>query len=171
MKNIAPRTLLLLLPCASMASPADGPQLPADVTPSVKVKSKAEVVASPLLSPDIFKDFNDRLKAAIGKRDLAAIRELYATNGLNAEHLNPELARWRPLLEEDADARVSIDSAQFIFRDLGRANKHWSEAVRNLTTNKATHLVQVWCVSQRGQTWLYLPLLAVEDKLFIVPSE
>lgn len=119
--------------------------------------------------PNPFADFENHLKAAIEKQDLAAIQSLYWTNGLSAEELNAEFARWRLALDEDAENRASI--RMLIFRDFTKSNKMWEELAGKLTTHRATHLAQFWCRTRRLETWAYLPLVAVGDRMLIVPSD
>jgi hypothetical protein len=114
-----------------------------------------------------FSDFRARLRAAVGTRDMAAIKALYQTNGVSAEQLNEELSRWRPMLEGDAASRVSIQNHGCIFRDFSKSSSIWKHLAERLTTHKATHLVQLLTTKDY---WM-LPLVEVESRLLIVPSD
>jgi hypothetical protein len=116
---------------------------------------------------DPFTDFSDRLNAAIQTQNVAALRALYQTNGVSAEQLNDELSRWQPMLEGDANSRVSIRIQGTVFRDFSRSHKMWKNLAERLTTHKATHLVNL---RTTAGYWM-LPLVEVEGRLLIVPSD
>jgi len=115
----------------------------------------------------LYSDLSDRLKAAVLTSDLSAIQALYQTNGVSPEQLNEELRRWRPLLEGDAQHRVCILDHGCVFRDFSHSNKMWKKLANRLTSQKATHLVQL---PTTAGYW-NLPLVDVQDRFLILPSD
>ena len=111
--------------------------------------------------------FQKRLEAAIESRDLVVIQALYQTNGIAAEDLKVEMARWPSLLDGEAKAGVAL-----FFKELSalppRARVIHTERAHSLTKYEVTHLVFVRLPA--GYT-LTFPLILVGDRLLIVPSE
>jgi len=166
MKNAALRALLLLLAFASAPSWAGEIQLLPDFLTSVSVSTEQETSVPLARRSDLFGDFRSHLEAAIESRDLVAIQAVYQTNGVAAEELNLELSRWRQMLGEDANVRMTL-----YYKELStlppQAHKFWEEQAHHLTKHEVTHLVFV----QRGTgVRLMLPLVVVGDRLLIVPS-
>ena len=87
-------------------------------------------------------DFQTRLKSAIESRGLAVIQALYQTNGITAEDLKVEMARWPSLLRGEAKAGVAL-----FFKELStlppQAREIHTERARRLTKHEVTHLVLV----------------------------
>jgi len=119
------------------------------------------------LSPDHYREFISRLEAAVEHRDLAAIQALYQTNGVAAQELKLEMARWPELLAGDGKADVSL-----YFKELNtlppQAREVHIERARRLTKHEVSHLAFVHLPAAHKLT---LPLVLVGDKLFVVPSE
>jgi hypothetical protein len=121
----------------------------------------------PLAPPvNLFNDFRSRLEAAIQSRKIPAISALYQTNGVDAEDLKSELARWQPMIAEDAK-RVSLFG-----KDLSRlppkAHDFWTAQARRLTEREVAYFIFVQ--SENGIR-LTLPLVVDGDRLLIVPSD
>ena len=114
-------------------------------------------------------EFRDRLTTAVYHQDLAAIQDLYETNGIDSDVLKFEFARWKQLLELH-----SKDSMGLWMKELDRlppqARQNWTRVARQLTEREVTHLVFL-NFSGRGLFELSLPLVVVKGKLMIVPSE
>ena len=119
------------------------------------------------LLPDPYGEFSSRLEAAVEHRDLAAIQALYQTNGVAAQELKLEMARWPELLAGDAKASVWL-----YFKELStlppQAREVHTERARRLTKHEVTHLALVRLPAGYQLT---LPLVLVGDKLLVVPSE
>jgi hypothetical protein len=123
----------------------------------------------PLASgPNAITDFATRVKAAVERRDLAGIGELYQTNAVTSGDMKRELNRWQPVLAQAAGSNVSV-----YFKELGTlpptARQVWGDYARRLTTHKVTHLAGL----QNGSpvVALVLPLIKVDGRLWIVPSD
>jgi hypothetical protein len=114
-----------------------------------------------------FADFRERLTAATEKRELAAIRSLYQTNGVSDSELNAELVRWRPLF----DTKTSVNFGSLWFKDLNKAWSEWKNQAGAVTTHECTHLVFLRWQAADGQGTVMLPLKLFEDRLLIVPSD
>src|ERR1043166_817665 len=119
------------------------------------------------LLPGLYGEFSSRLEAAVEHRDLAAIQALYQTNGVAAQELKLEMARWPDLLAGDAKGREGL-----YFKELStlppQAREAHTERARRLTKHEVTHLVLVRLPAGYQLT---LPLVLVGDKLQVVPSE
>ena len=117
--------------------------------------------------PDHYRAFISHIEVAVGHRDLAAIQALYQTNGVAAQELKSEMARWPDLLAGDAKQPVAM-----YFKELGTLPPQAREAhtgrARRLTTHQVTHLVSVRLPAGYQVT---LPLVLVGDRLLIVPSD
>ena len=158
--------------------------------PLVKVRAATEpgTTESLVSSPDLFRDFATRLKAAIETRDFQAIMRLYQTNGTSAEALNLELAQWRKTLAEDTNATVSLWG-----KDLRRlppeAQKFWCDVAERLICSRCastsvglnwsadlqawrevTHLLFVYFGNGTGAR-LTLPLQVVENRMLLVSPD
>ena len=88
-----------------------------------------------------------------------------------AGELKVELARWQQIFADDAPTRVAL-----WFKELStlppQARELWTMQARQLTEREVTHLVSVSRASENKlQQVLVLPLVAVEDRLLIVPSD
>ena len=117
---------------------------------------------------DPFADFFRSLNAAIESRDLGAIMALYETNGVTTEALKVELARWRDTLPGDIKQRLTLFGKDLKTLPSEGARNFWGERARSLTKREVTHLVFV----QFGtEIRLTLPLILVNDRLLIVPSD
>lgn len=123
----------------------------------------------PLASgPNALTDFATRVETAVEHRDLAGIGELYQTNGVTSGDMKRELNRWQPVLAQAAGAKVSV-----YFKELGTlpptAHQVWGDYARRLTTHKVTHLAGL----RNGSpvVALVLPLIEVDGRLWIVPSD
>lgn len=112
-------------------------------------------------------DFMGRLKAAIDTREMNALQGLYQTNGVSVDQLRDELSRWRPVLQGDAKSRVAIQTHGTIFRDFSLSNPVWKHLAERLTTHKSTHLVEL----MTSRDYWMLPLVEIEGRLFMVPSD
>ncbi|MCX6930692.1 MAG: hypothetical protein NT154_46935, partial [Verrucomicrobia bacterium] len=162
---VVPAFLALLASSStfSQQAPLSRPRVEVGGSPSNQQTASGTLL--PKANP--IKDFSDRLNAAIQTQNVAALQALYQTNGLSAQQLNDELSRWQPMLEGDAKSRVSIQNQFTVFRDFSRSNKMWKHLAERLTTHKTTHLVQL---KTTAGTWM-LPLIEVEGRLLIVPSD
>jgi len=167
MKIIVLGTFLLLIAFSRVPLWADEPPLLPSLSADSSVVAEHEAAAPLPPHSDIYSDFTSRLEAAIESRDLVAIQALYQTNGVGAEEFKIELARWRRVFGEDANPGVSI-----YFKELStlppQAHELWEEQARHLTKHEVTHLAFVRSGTKGG---LMLPLVVVEDRLRIVPSE
>ena len=160
MKNIHLRTFLLVLAFSSAPLWAGEPLLLSGIV------TEQEAAAPLPLHSDLYGDFRSHLEAAIERQDLIAIQALYQTNGIGAEEFKTELARWRRVFGECATQRFVY------FKELStlppQAHDYWATQARHLTEHKATHLA---FVGSGTEGRLILPLVVVEDRLLIVPSE
>jgi len=165
MKNAALQAFLLLIALATADSCAGEPQILPDYLKSGNTATTREAPPEPFQRLRV--DFQKRLEAAIGSRDLAVIQTLYQTNGIAAEDLKVEMARWPSLLDGEAKAGVAL-----FFKELStlppRARVLHTERAHSLTKYEVTHLVFVRLPA--GYT-LTFPLILVGDRLLIVPSE
>src|SRR5262245_55688062 len=118
---------------------------------------------------NLFRAFESRLQAAVKDRDFAAIRRLYQTNGVAEGTLNFELGRWKQLLDENANVTLVM-----WFKELATlpptARQHWTQYAHLLTNREATHLCFL-VFSHENVVRLGLPLVVVDDRFLIVPSE
>ncbi|HLZ53234.1 MAG TPA: hypothetical protein VKS19_02030 [Verrucomicrobiae bacterium] len=118
--------------------------------------------------PNAFTDFARRVETAVERRDLAGIRDLYQTNVVTSDDIKRELTRWQPVLAQAAGAKVSV-----YFKELGKlpptASQVWGNCARRLTTHKVTHLAGL--LNGSPVVALVLPLIEVDGRLWIVPSD
>ena len=165
MKDAALQAFLLLIALAAADSCAGEPQILPDYLKSGNNATMREVPPEPFQR--LIVDFQKRLEAAIESRDLDVIQALYQTNGIAAEDLKVEMARWPSLLDGEAKAGVAL-----FFKELSalppRARVMHTERAHSLTKYEVTHLVFVRLPA--GYT-LTFPLVLVGDRLLIVPSE
>ena len=165
MKKGAPQTLLLLLALATADSWAGDLQTLPDYLKSGSSTTIREATPEPRQRPMVY--FQKRLEAAIESRDLVVIQALYQTNGIAAEDLKVEMARWPSLLRGEAKAGVAL-----WFKDLStlppQARVIHTERARGLTKHEVTHLAFVGLPAGYQVTF---PLVLVGDRLLIVPSE
>jgi len=116
-----------------------------------------------------FQEFHNRLQTAVEARDLVAIQRLYQTNGVAKETLKFELGRWKQLLDENTKVTLGL-----WFKELAtlppKARQCWTEYAHGLTDCEVTHLCFL-TFSPRNVVRLGLPLVVVDDRLLIVPSE
>ena len=122
----------------------------------------------PLASgPNAFTDFVTRVKAALERRDLARIGELYQTNAVTLDDMKCELARWQPVV-----GRADGSKASLYFKELGKlppaARQVWGGFAGRLTSHQVTHL---GFLNNGGGVKLMLPLIEVDGRLWIVPSD
>jgi hypothetical protein len=165
MKNFI-TAVVVFVSCANAFS-QEAPLSPPRVVVGGNVMGAEASFGTVLPEANSFRDFLRRLNAAVETRDMVALQALYQTNGSSAQQLNDELGRWRPMFEEDAKHRVSIQINRCIFRDFSRSNKLWKKLAERLTTHKATHLLEL--MASTG-FWM-LPLVEVESRMLIVPSD
>jgi hypothetical protein len=158
--------LVLLTFCASAFSQETPFSVPR-VDTAGKTASAEGAFLNPLPDPNPFREFRARLGSAVEARDMTALQALYQTNGVTPEQLDKELSRWRPMLEPDDKSRVSIQSHGTIFRDFKLSNPMWKRLAARLTSHTSTHLVEL---STSKGYWM-LPLVEVEGRLFLVPSD
>jgi hypothetical protein len=167
-KNAALRALLLLLAFARLSLCAGELQL----FPSFPLYGDRPATGQDTVIPlaprsNLFSDFGSRLEEGIENRNLIAIQALYQTKAVTAKELELELARWRRVLSNDSNAKVLVQ-----FKELStlppKARQIWSEQAHRLTRHGATHLA---FVTSGAEVRLILPLVAVENRLLIVPSD
>jgi|ERR1035437_2028148 hypothetical protein len=165
MKNVALQVFVLLLALAAADSRAGEPQILPDYLKSGNSATTREATPEPRQRPMV--DFQKRLEAAIESRDLVVIQALYQTNGIAAEDLKVEMARWPALLRGEAKGGVAL-----WFKELStlppQAREIHTERARRLTKYEVTHLVLVRLPAGYQLT---LPLVLVEGRLLIVPSD
>jgi hypothetical protein len=165
MKNVALQAFLLLLAVAVAESWAGEPQILPDYLKGGSSATIREATPEPRQRPMV--DFQKRLEAAIQSRDLVVIQALYQTNGIAAEDLKVEMARWPSLLRGEAKAGVAL-----WFKELStlppQARVIHTERARSLTKYEVTHLVFVGLPAGYQVTF---PLVLVGDRLLIVPSD
>jgi hypothetical protein len=129
------------------------------------VDSPTPVPLTPLPAATV--DFDARLKLVLANHDPTGIEALYQTNSVTAADRKRELALWRPLFDQPADARVSV-----FFKEISAmppaAHQFWTEYIRKLTTHDATHLVRL--DTMRGTTSVF-PLIEIHGRLWVVPSD
>lgn len=165
MKHSIIPAFVVFLACVN-AFPQEAPLSPPRVVVGDNLMSAEASVGNVLPEANPFRDFLQRLKAALETRDMVAVQALYQTNGSSAQELKDELGRWQPMLEEDAGHRVSIQERGCVFRDFRKSSKVWKNFAERVTTHKATHLVRL---NTTKGSWL-LPLVDLEGTLFIVPA-
>jgi hypothetical protein len=165
MKNVTLQASFLLLALAAVDSWAGEPQILPDYLKSGSSATTREATPGP--RQRLMVDFQKRLEAAIESRDLVVIQALYQTNGIAAEDLKVDMARWPSLLRGEAKAGVAL-----FFKDLStlppQAREIHTERARRLTKHEVTHLV---FVRLPAGCQLTLPLVLVEGRLLIVPSD
>jgi hypothetical protein len=126
-------------------------------------------VGGGVICSNLFQEFESRLRAAVEGRDLVAIQRLYQTNGVAEETLKFELGRWKQLLDENTNVRPGL-----WFKELAtlppKARLHWTEYAHRLTDREVTHLCFL-AFSPGNVVQLGLPLVVVDDRFLIVPSE
>jgi hypothetical protein len=165
MKNAALQIFPLLIAFATTDSCVGEPQILPDYLKSASTATTRE--APPEQFQRLLVDFQKRLEAAIESRDLVVIQALYQTNGIAAEDLKVEMARWPSLLRGEAKAGVAL-----WFKELStlppQARVIHTERARSLTKYEVTHLVFVGLPAGYQVTF---PLVLVGDRLLIVPSD
>ena len=165
MRNVALQAFLLLLALAAADSWAGEPQMLPDYPKSGSSVTTREATPEP--GQRLMVDFQKRLEAAIESRDLVVIRALYQTNGIAAEDLKVEMARWPSLLRGEAKVGIAL-----WFKELStlppQARVIHTQRARSLTKYEVTHLVFVRLPAGYQLT---LPLVLVEGRLLIVPSD
>lgn len=122
----------------------------------------------PLASgPNAFTDFVERVRAALERRDLARIAELYQTNAVTPDDMKREFARWQPVVGQANGSKASL-----FFKELGKlpptARQVWGGYARGLTSHQVTHL---GFLDNGGGVKLMLPLIEFDGRLWIVPSD
>jgi hypothetical protein len=167
MKNVTLHAFLLLVAFAGAPSRAGELQLLPDFLEGGGLVTEPKTAAPLALHLNLFGDFRSRLESAIDSGNPLTIQALYRTNGVVAEEMKLELARWRRTLGKDAQARASLYYKELSTLPL-QAYEFWSAQAHRLTTHKVTHLAFV----QFGtDVRLMIPLVVVEDRLLIVPSD
>ena len=165
MRNVIIQAFLLLLAVAIAESWAGEPQVLPDFLKGGSSSTMREETPEP--RQRLMVDFQKRLEAAIGSRDLVVIQALYQTNGIAAEDLKVEMARWPSLLRGEAKAGVAL-----WFKELStlppQARVIHTGRARSLTKYEVTHLVIVRLPTGDQVTF---PLVLVGDRLLIVPSD
>jgi hypothetical protein len=172
MRTLALQTILRLLVFACASSWGDEFALlydPLTDTTSAVSKETAVETAGPLAPRSkVFSDFRARLQEAVSSGDVVAIQSLYQTNGVAAESLKIELTQWDSMLRNTANPRVGL-----YFKELSRlppkAREVWTKIAEGLTKREVTHLVGVSVTP--GTVQRILPLILIEDSLWIVPSD
>jgi len=123
-------------------------------------------VGGGVIRSNLFQEFHNRLQTAVEARDLVAIQRLYQTNGVAKETLKFELGRWKQLLDEKTPG--------LWFKELStlplKARQCWTEYAHGLTDREVTHLCFL-TFSPRSVVQLGLPLVVIDDRFLIVPSE
>lgn len=158
---------LLLFGFAAVSSSAQQFQFALDLADdnSVAAEQQTQIPLAPIVN--VCPDFRGRVEAAVGSRDLAEIENLYQTNAASPSVSKGELARWQPLLAQTTNSQVFLYFKQF--DELPpKARELWSDYARRLTALKVTHLA--FLRNDTG-TSLVLPLIEIDGKLLIVPSE
>ena len=126
-------------------------------------------VGGGVIRSNLFQELESRLRAAVEGRDLVAIQRLHQTNGVAEETLQFELARWEQLLDENTNVTPGL-----WFKELAtlppKARQYWTEYAHRLTDREVTHLCFL-AFSPRNVVQLGLPLVVVDDRFLIVPSE
>ena len=126
-------------------------------------------VGGGVIRSNLFQEFHNRLQTAVEARDLVAIQRLYQTNGVAKETLKFELGRWKQLLDENTKVTPGL-----WFKELStlppKARQCWTEYAHGLTDREVTHLCFL-TFSPRNVVRLGLPLVMVDGRLLIVPSE
>jgi hypothetical protein len=117
---------------------------------------------------ELFKDFADRLEAAVGTKDVSAVIALYQTNGVPAVGLAGEVAKWQRILAGDARGKMFWYGKELATLPSEQARRFWSEYVQRLTEREVTHVV---AIRFGGGAQFLLPLVSAQGKLWIVPSE
>jgi hypothetical protein len=123
---------------------------------------------SPIPEPALgqLKDFAARVRAAVESGEVADIDALYQSNGVTAEELNSEWARWKPMVEQNAKTLL------FYFKEIcdlpPESRRYWSKKAHDLTQREVTHFA---FVRSGNGVQLILPLAVIDGRLRIVPSE
>ena len=168
MKNIPLQVSLFLIVFVCAHSLAEEPGFHLDFALIDGPNSASETPVPLAPKSDHFADFFRSLNAAIESRDLGAIMALYETNGVTTEASKVELARWRDTLPEDTKQRVTLFGKDLKALPSEGARNFWGERARRLTKREVTHLVFVQIGTEIRLT---LPLILVNDRLLIVPSD
>ncbi len=165
MKKVALQVFLLLIALATADSCVGEPQILPDYFKSAGAAATREAPHEPFHR--LMVDFQKRLEAAIESRDLVVIQALYQTNGIAAEDLRVEMARWPSLLRGEARAGVAL-----WFKELStlppQARVIHTERAHSLTQYEVTHLVIVRLPTGYQVTF---PLVLVGDRLLMLPSD
>jgi hypothetical protein len=159
---------LMLLISTGIATQARDPEFLPDATGSTSQSADQRPAASPPFTTSPLQDFANRLEAAIKTKDLSAIMALYRTNGVLAAELAAENSRWQQIILEDADGKVSVYGKELGTLPSEQARKCYSELAQQLTKRPVTHIVMA---SFGHGIQLVLPLVSLEGRLWIVPSE
>jgi hypothetical protein len=167
MKNVALQVFPLLLVVAGAPSWAGELQFLPDFLEGGSVAAKKETAVPLPPHSNLFSDFISRLEAAIESRDVVSIQALYETRGVAPEKMKIELSRWRKLLHEEARTRVSLYGKELSTLP-PKAREVWGERAHHLTKHEVTHMALVKFGTGVG---LMLPLVVVDDRLLIVPSD
>lgn len=133
---------------------------------------KAEIEPGPVVpfAPRsvVFDDFRVRLETAVSRRDPVAIQALYRIKGAVTQDLKLEIVRWQQRLPDLGEVRVSL-----MLKELdslpAKARESWTKIANQLTQGEVTHLVGVSIMP--GGSFQIFPLVMIEGKLWIVPSD
>jgi len=115
----------------------------------------------------LFNDFQSRLQAAINAHSTAAFMPLYQTNIATAQGLKYELARWKQIIGNGTNI-LGLAYKELSTLPSEEARKTWTAEAHHFTDREVTHLALVRLGS--GVQFM-LPLIVVENKLLIAPSE
>ncbi|HEV2437368.1 MAG TPA: hypothetical protein VG077_15360 [Verrucomicrobiae bacterium] len=167
MKIITLCLSLLLFGFAALLSRAGQIELAPGLGDDNREAAEPRTPVPPASGPNAMTDFARRVKVAVERRDLTGIWDLYQTNAAATDDLKRELNRWQPVLALAAGSRISV-----YFKELGTlpptARQVWGDYARRLTTHKVTHLA---FLLNGAQAVLVLPLVEVDGRLLIVPSD
>src|SRR5689334_21569403 len=115
----------------------------------------------------LFNDFQSRLQAAINAHSTAAFMPLYQTNGATDQELKYELARWKQIIGDGTNI-LGLAYKELSTLPSEEARKTWTAEAHRFTDHEVTHLA---LVRLGGGVQFMLPLIVVDNKLLIVPSE
>ena len=90
------------------------------------------------------------------------------TNGVAEETLKFELGRWKQLVDENTNVMPDLFLKDFSILQ-PEALRHWTEFAHGLTDGEVSHLG--FLTFSPGNVGMALPLIVVNDRFLIVPSE
>ena len=167
MKNFLSPACLLLFALVSACSLADEPKFDPEFG---MIGAHADAQENPVTlarRSNPFRDFRLKIDAAIASRDINSIMALYQTNGVAAEALRVEVARWRQTLPQNAGQHFVVFGKELRTLPSAEAREFWSEHAHRLTHRPVTHLAMVHGTGVQ----LIVPLVLSGERLLIVPSD